>query len=477
MALAIYAPKFAAWSISGDEFYTYEDSTFSIAKMLSFNSRPLYFIVCHYLLKWNPGWPVEFVIRVPALLASSLTAPVLYLLVKRCRHGRIGLFAAILALASPWVFQMSQFGRYYAFVICFAAIATVAAQRAVEERDLRWGLLATMSGLLAAVSHPPAILLLPAFLVAWLCVRFQQNPQQALRLLRSIAWLLGLLLLGGTGVAAYLLQDVLREWASAGKGDFGGNYSLAEIIASLVIVGGLATWALALLPLLRQPSTWSTSEVFLTVVLVSSTAVLLALVPFGGGVSSRYLLYALPSLFLLAAEHWQSIDRRLEPLGYRVALGCMLLGCNVPQMLSIAADGDHYDYRTMARLIETLDLPNPIIYSSSHRLMDYYLDDRFEVMAADADDVGDMGERLPRDLIERAIAKAEREDRPLLIASRQDRHLLAPNEQAWLYARFAVLRTVERARYDHRRHRIVLYQYRPIHGRPDLSYELTCAKP
>lgn len=461
-SLAIYAPYFAGWSLSGDEFYTFEDSTFSIAKMLSFNSRPLYFIVCHYLLKWNPGLPIEMVIRLPAMLAASLVAPCIYALMGSGRSCRTALFAALLAMCNPWVFQMSQFGRYYAFVIFFATIATIAGFRFVEDRRLIWPITLLVSGLLSAASHPPSVLVIPASILGWIAIQFWQNPRSAWGILRKYSpWLIAAAV-AAAALGFYLLQDVIREWSAAGKSDFGGGYDFKSILMSLAVVGGLSSWAMATIPLLRSPKAWSMQDVFLIVLLVFGTLPLLMLVPFGGGVSSRYLLYCLPCMFLLAGRHWAKIDNQLPTFGYRLALGCAIVGCNVPQLMSVATDGDHFDHRAMARAIEELDLENPIVFSSDHRLVDYYLDDRVQIMSNDEDDLGLLGERLPKSLIERGIELANSQNRPLLLVSRQDRALLSMDDQAWLYARFAVLRTIERARYDHRRHRIVLYHYRPM---------------
>ena len=469
ISLLIYAPFLVNWSLSGDEFYTYEDSTFSISKMLSFNSRPLYFIVCHYLLKWLPDWPVELTIRFPSMLATSLIAPCIYGMLRPERFRRVGLLAAMVAVFNPWLFQMSQFGRYYGFVLFFATLTTLAALRFVEERNWRWPVVTILSGLLAAASHPPAVLLVPASMLGWIIVGLWANWEVTIALLRKYgAWLVAACLFA-TGLGIYLLQDVLRQWAGSGQGDFGGHYDMKSIVMSLGVVGGLSSWSLALLPLLRTPTTWSKQDIFLGVLLASSTLPLFALVPFGGGVSSRYLLYCLPCMFLLAGQHWQLLHDLLPSKGYQLALGCVLFGCNVPLMLSVVEDGDHYDFRKMAAAIAATGIEQPVIYSSNHRLLDYYLDDRFQVMGKDEDDLGLFAVGLPKTLIERAIALATSQNRPLLLVSRQDRSLLSSEDQAWLYEKFAVLRTVEKARYDHRRHRLILYHYRPMKRCPDVG--------
>ena len=209
----------------------------------------------------------------------------------------------------------------------------------------------------------------------------------AIVLLRKYGpWLLGAMVVS-VGVGLYLLQDLVREWMGAGKGAFGGNYSIVAILASLFIIGGLSWWSLAVIPLLRFPTSWSSQDIFLVVMLGAGAGPLLLLTPFGGGVASRYFLYCLPCMFLLAAQHWRQIDERLPTVGYRLALGCALFAFNVPHLLSAAVDGNHFDHRAIAHAIEELNFENPIIFSSGHRLVDYYLDDRFVVQSDDADDL------------------------------------------------------------------------------------------
>lgn len=461
LSLAFYAPLLGRWCISGDEFYTFEDSSFSISKMLSFNSRPLYFIVCHYLLKWNPGLPVELMIRLPAMLAASLVAPSLYFFLPKHRFAHAGIFAGLIAIFNPLLFEMSQFGRYYAFVIFFATIATLAALRWIEDRRKIWPILFFVSGLLAAVSHPPAVLVIPGGILAWLAAGFRENPESVTRIVKKYGAAAAAVFVVAVAIGGFLLRDLVSEWFGAKLGEF-GNSNAKEIVMALAILGGLSWWSIALLPMLRLPSSWSKYDVFLVTMLVASTAPLMMLTPFGGGVAARYFLYCLPCMFLLAAQHWRQVDERLPSFGYRLAFACVLFSFNVPYLLSIAVDGNHFDNRKVARAIESLEMDNPMIFATTHRLVDYYLEDKYQTEPEREDDLGLFENGVPRKLINRAIAEATAENRPLLLVSRQDRTLMSDDDQKWLYARFAVVRTVESARYDHRRFRVIVYHYRPM---------------
>jgi hypothetical protein len=89
-------------------------------------------------------------------------------------------------------------------------------------------------------------------------------------------------------------------------------------------------------------------------------------------------------------------------------------------------------------------------------MLAHYLKDGVVVQELSAFENG-----LPVKALDRAIRQARRERRPLIIVAREDRHPLSESEQHWLGERFAVLRTIERPRYDHRRNRLVVYEYRP----------------
>ena len=463
VSLAIYAPFIGKWCLSGDEYYTWDDSfNYSIPEMLGFNSRPLYFIVCHFLLRWLPEWSPELVIRIPAMLAASLTAPTLYGMLSRRRFGHIGFLAALIAMFNPWVFQMSQFGRYFSFVILFGTIATLSALRWLEEQNLkRWPILLFVSGILAAVSHPPSVLVIPGGILAWIVARFRSDPTAITNWLRKFGpYLVGVGVVGGL-VGAYLLRDVFAQWSSAQLGAF-GDAGIPQIILGICAVSGLSWWALAILPMLRFPTSWTIQDIFLLTMLVGSVTPLLLVVPFGGGgVSARYFLYCLPCMFILAAQHWRQIDERLPNFGYRVAFGCAMFAVNVPFLMSIAKDGNHFDHRAVARSIEEMNLGDPIIYCSGRLLLGHYLDEKFEIPKEDEYDLQLFEQGVPRDQIQQGIDQALSEGRPLLLVARQDRMIMSAEDQEWLYERFAVVRVVETARYDHRRYRVVVYEYRP----------------
>ena len=454
--LLVYTSLIGRWSLSGDEFYTYVDSAQPVRDLLAYEQKPLYYLICHLLLQWDLGLPLEVVVRLPAAIAGSLIGPAFYLLVPKKEYSTAALFAAVIAIANPWLFEMAQMARFYTLAFLFASISSISAYRwFLNPQRVGWLVLFVVFGVLATASHTPAAIVLPAGILAIALGTMSRNPRGAFAAARKYA---PMAIVGG-GIAVcggvYFLRDAFEFWLGSDSGQF-GNYTVPQILVALALFGGISGWAMAGLPLLRVPTTWSASDLFLATMVVLGIAPFLFLVPLGGGVASKYLLFGLPCMFILAAQHWDYIDQRLPSMGYRVGLGIAILAFNLPYLASIASDGDHYDYRGIARDLAALELDNPVILASSNQMFDLYFEPDLEIH-----EMGTFENGVPRELIEEKIGLAVDEQRPLVLVSREDRTELSPEDQAWLFSRFAMLRMIQSRRFDHRRFRMVIYEYRP----------------
>ena len=462
--LCVYYQLSGRWCLSGDEFYTYVDSSKPISELLSYERKPLYYMICHGLLQLNLGLPVEVVLRLPAVIAASLTPALLFIVLRHKRYANIGLLASLFALFSPWLFAMSQYARFYSLAFMFATLTVLAGLRSVHApRKGVWIVLMMISGFLAAISQIPAGIVVPASLVGLAIASFRENPAQANESMRKYGpfVLVGCLLAAVAGYFA--LRDVFVFWMSSNAGEF-GTYTVPQLLMAIAGAAGIGCWALAFLPLLRPPISWSPSDIYLAVTTLLSGFPLMIFIPFGGGVSSNYLMFCMPSLFILAAIHWRQIDERLPSWGYRIALGVGVLAFNVPYLFSTAVNGNHYDYRKAAQLIDEMELENPVIVSSGHRLLNMYLTTTQSEL-----DLGTFDQGVQRDLVENGIKVAVAESRPLLLVSRETRHVVPNADQVWLHSRFALIKSIETPGYDHRRRRVSIYEYRP-------ATELNCER-
>lgn len=443
------------WSMSGDEYYTWFDSSLPVGQLLSTERKPLYYLICHFLLSLDLGLSREVVVRLPAAVASGLIPAAFYALLAR-HSSRVAILTSLVALANPWLFQMSQFGRFYSLAFLFTTISALAAFRWTKARgSLGWLVIFVVAGLLAALSHTPSFIVVPAGIIAMLVGWWLDEPAVAGRFLKAYGLALGLCCLACGAIGIYAIKDLLYFWFTSGSGEF-GSYSVPQILVVLALFGGISTWAMAVSPLLKWPRDWNGEDGFLVATILFSSLPLLILVPVGGGVAARYLMFCLPCVFVLAGRHWSEMAVQIPTNGLRAGLAISLLAFNLPYLASTLIDGNHYDFREAARRIDAMDLERPIIVSSEHALLDLYL--RKEKTTSDLT-IFDAG--VPRDLIQAAIDQAIVEQRPLLLVSREDRVPISPEDQEWLYARFAKISTIEKPRLDHRRLQLVVYQYRP----------------
>ena len=463
--LVAFLSQLGRWSMSGDEFYTWFDSSKPVDELLSYERKPLYYLLCHMLLGLDLGLSVETVIRLPAAVAASLIPPAFYGLLAR-RSSRVACFSAIIALANPWLFQMSQFGRFYSLAFLFATVSVLSAWRWLGAKHA-WGWLVgfAVSGLLAGLSHTPAVLVIPAAIIGLLAAWNREEPQHVAKLVKRYGLAAGFVAMLCALAGLYVLKDVLYFWFNSNAGEFGA-YSIPQILIALAIFGGISTWALAFVPLMQLPRNLRADDFYLALTCIFTGAPLLILVPLGGGVAARYLLFCLPCVFVLAARHWSQVDRTLPTWQFRLGLGVAILAFNLPYLASTYQDANHFDYRETASQIERLELIDPLIVATAPDLLDLYLRPESE-----SQNLTDFSAGVPREIINASIGMAREQERPLLLVSREDRARLSVEDQAWLFARFAIIRVIENPRFDHRRHRTVIYEYRPDKNQAILEME------
>ncbi|MDN0197192.1 glycosyltransferase family 39 protein [Streptomyces sp. S.PNR 29] len=122
----------------------------------------LYYLLMHFVLAVDAG---EFALRLPSVLAATVTACLVALLGGCLAGPRVGLLAGSLYGVSPFAAYYAQEGRSYALVAAAATAATLALVRAVERPSA--GAWAAYGALVtgAAWLHELAVLLLLAHAV------------------------------------------------------------------------------------------------------------------------------------------------------------------------------------------------------------------------------------------------------------------------------------------------------------------------
>ncbi|MGI8557196.1 MAG: glycosyltransferase family 39 protein [Solirubrobacteraceae bacterium] len=162
-------------SLVGDEVFTFTDvhdrsfgSVVSTVHTGGENSPPLYFLLAW--LSAQLGDPAVW-IRLPSLVFSTATVPLVYLLGRESVGRRAALIGAgVLALSPTAVFYGTE-ARPYATMVFFVVISTLALLRAVETRSSRWWLVYALASAAAAYSHYTSIfvLVVQAVWSVWMC--------------------------------------------------------------------------------------------------------------------------------------------------------------------------------------------------------------------------------------------------------------------------------------------------------------------
>jgi hypothetical protein len=120
---------------------------------------PLFFVFAWFSLKIGSGpeW-----LRLPSLLAGTLTIPLVYLVGRRTVGQFGGVVAAALTALSPFMIYYSTEARSYALMIAFVTASTLALLIAVEDGRVRWWALYAVCSAAAMLSHYTAVFPLAA---------------------------------------------------------------------------------------------------------------------------------------------------------------------------------------------------------------------------------------------------------------------------------------------------------------------------
>lgn len=464
--LLLYVSLARYWSLGLDEWSTYDDSIRSVEQILQYE-KPLYYLIAHLAIRLPI--PVEYSLRLPAAIAAGLIACTSYLWLIRLGQPRVAWLCALFLAANPWIFELSQFGRHYGVMLWLVTVTNLSLYGWMLERRVVWLVVAAVAAILATTSHTTAIILFPASILAIVAAECWTDPTSLRRLgQRIVGTRVGQMILAiaflAILLAAISLRAVFHRWSHAQVGQF-GDYGVPQLLAALLIHVGPQIWLLGLLPLFRAPRSWSPTDVYLVCMIAGGIVPYLLLTKVGGGIDPKYLLATIPSLFILAARHCQQLWSHVPTFGLRIAMVAAFLTPHIPALASTWKEGNHYDYRQAARFLEGLNLNDPIVAATGHRNLDFYFRQAPVIeLGSFAGQVGPPGassKSHTHELLPKLIASATASGRPLILVSRQDRHPLDGSFERWINERFAQMITIERPRFDQRRNRLVIYEYRP----------------
>jgi len=380
LAIALRFWRLGDWNFQSTEMFTLRDSFTPQFR----NPRPLGYLLTYYLVK--PFLPLnEFGLRLLPAIFGVLTIPALYFVSRRLVGARAALFGALLLTFSHLHVNYSQLARYWSLVILLSAIYPYALYIGVRDRSRGALALGVVTGVLAALAHPVAILLLmgPAVLLA-----FQVRRLDLRRLWgqTSVRWA-AMLLAVAAGLIAWRFLPLLQGWISQHDESPGGGEFLhptfrqgvKQIYYLLGLSEGL-TPPVALTGVMGIYLLWRARDKSLAVFLASLALfpiVFLTLISVRTPVSQYYLVPTLPVFFLGAGvflDHLFKLDWGLRPRWLLpTAIVLLVLTAGWPSLASEYLNGRRYDFRAMAQWLQPRMAPGDIVFSDQPRVLTHYL--------------------------------------------------------------------------------------------------------
>jgi len=254
----------------------------------------------------------ELAVRIPSLVAGTLTVPALYLLGRELYDRRTGLLAAAFGAASPLLVWYAQEARMYAFVALLAPLAVWAQARALRESRPRWWAAYVLASAALMWSHYFGLILVAAQQLVFVVVLIGRRRDGVPVRSPLIGWLA---CLGALGLAVVpLLALASRQFASTGALEELGLASDAPVNGqplSFYAVLANGAWAV-----------WGYHPDSATALLAAAWPLLLlsGLLLLGRGGSRRTLmLTALMAAPVVALLGLAFVDRELFEVRYFVA--------------------------------------------------------------------------------------------------------------------------------------------------------------
>jgi mannosyltransferase len=381
LAFALRFWRLGDWNFQATEVFTLRDSD----SPQFGNPRPLMYLLNYYVLR--PLVPLdEFGLRLLPALFGVLAIPAFYFVIRRLVGTRAALFGTLLLAISPLHILYSQLARYWSLVFLLSAIYPVAIYLGVRERNHRMLALGVVTGILAVLAHPVAILLVGG-MVLFLGTRVRRQQLARLWGQKTVRWTAYILLVL-IAVTAVRFIPMLQGWISQhdrnpGYGQFLLRPPPPPGLKQVFYV--FAYFESLTLPLVMSAAggmylLWQQRERSLALFLFSLAIfpiAFLALLSLRTSVSAYYLLPSAPAFFIGAGvflDRLLDVDGRLRPRWLLpAAVTVLIIATGAPTLLSDYRDGRRYDFRGAAHWLRSRVAPGDIIFSDQPMVLAHYL--------------------------------------------------------------------------------------------------------
>jgi hypothetical protein len=380
LAFALRFYRLGAWGFEATEMFTLRDSI----QLRPNNPRPLVYLLNYYLVQ--PLTPLnEFGLRLLPALFGVLAIPTFYLVSRRLVGARAALFGTAMLTVSSFHVYYSQYARYWTLVFLLSAVYPYAIYLGLRERNRKALAVGLVTGVLAVMAHPVAVLLAGG-LFLWLLASYVRLDQLTrLWSQKAVRWGTLVVVIIGLAIAVRYIP-VLRNWISERDTGKGGQFLLhaptTPGVKQLVLLLGfvdMVTIPVVLAGLLGINLLWQRDRPLarlLTWLWIFPVAFIF-LLSFRTAVSIVYMIAAAPVFFIgtgVFLDRLASVDWNLRPRWLlAAAVMTIMIAHDMPTLISQYRDGRRWDFRGAARWLEEQQASGDVIYSDQYQVLQHYL--------------------------------------------------------------------------------------------------------
>jgi mannosyltransferase len=380
LAIALRFYRLGAWGFESTEMFTLRDSI----HLRPNNPRPLVYLLNYYLVR--PLTPLdEFGLRLLPALFGVLATPLFYLVSRRLVGARAALFGTAMLTVSSFHVYYSQYARYWTLVFLLSAVYPYAIYLGLRERNRGALAVGLVTGVLAVMAHPVAVLLVGG-LFLWLLASYVRLDQLSLLWQqKAVRWATLVVVVVGVAIAVRYIP-VLRNWISERDTGKGGSFLLhipsTPGVKQLTLLLGfvdMVTIPVVLAGVVGIYLLWQRDRPLarlLTCLWIFPVAFIF-LLSFRTAVSTVYMIAATPVFFIgtgVFLDRLADVDWNLRPRWLLAAtVMAIMIAHDVPTLISQYRDGRRWDFRGAAQWLEAQRAPGDVIYSDQSQVLQHYL--------------------------------------------------------------------------------------------------------
>jgi hypothetical protein len=332
------------WSFIGDEYPT----VIYAAERIDSLVNPAYYVLV--LGSFKLFGVTEWSARLPAFLLGVASIPIFYITWRKVFGQNVALIGSLLIIFNSWHLFYSQFSRFYTGVFLFGSVTYYFYYKAIHSDNLKyliWGLTANLTAILF---HITSVLIASSFAV--FCVIFlffrstlaSQHPKRIAIIFLAIAAI-------GCILVTPFLWDSLTERGQLAIGATGPMRLFMQLVRDFqlpIAISGL----FGLILLINKDSM---QGVFIAVN-IGIPLLIILLGSMVAAISSRYIFYISPLVFILAAflcdQTWQSLKSIHSYKFVSHVMTIVIIFCMLPQTVSQYVGRNSLDFREAVKFVE-----------------------------------------------------------------------------------------------------------------------------